>query len=91
MVWASNPDSLRVALGILIASYFAEFVQYLRLARIVGIEDNPAVRLVFGAVFDGMDLVAYTTGAALAVVVDTALQAGLRSGRSREGRSGHHG
>jgi len=46
-------------------SYAVEIGQYFQLAQLLGLAQYPIARIVIGSTFDGMDLVAYTVGAAL--------------------------
>ncbi|MDC7239022.1 MAG: DUF2809 domain-containing protein [Spirochaetales bacterium] len=52
----------RLAFGVFIFSYLIEFAQYFRVISWLGLEDVAIVRIVFGATFDFMDLLAYTLG-----------------------------
>ncbi len=52
----------RLAFGVLVFSYLIEFAQYFRVISWLGLEDVAIVRIVFGATFDFMDLLAYTLG-----------------------------
>ncbi|MBN1468993.1 MAG: DUF2809 domain-containing protein [Fusobacteriaceae bacterium] len=46
----------------LIFAYTVEFLQYLKLINILGLENNYYAKIIFGATFDIYDLLAYTLG-----------------------------
>ena len=50
------------ALGALLLAYAVEFAQYFGLIHILGLEHHRAARVILGATFDPLDLVAYTLG-----------------------------
>lgn len=60
----------RLALATLAFAFAVEAGQGLRLLALLGIPENLFTRLVFGAVFDAWDLLAYTIGVALIYGVD---------------------
>jgi hypothetical protein len=55
---------------ILIFSFSIEFMQYLRIFSDNGLEDNPVIKLIFGSVFDPLDLLAYAIGVTTAMFID---------------------
>lgn len=56
-------------LAVLVFSYAVEIGQYFQLAQLLGLAQYPIARIVIGSTFDGMDLVAYTVGAALLYII----------------------
>lgn len=67
---AADFASARLALATLALAFAVEAGQGLRLLPRLGIPENLFTRLVFGAVFDPWDLLAYTIGVALIYGVD---------------------
>ena len=59
-----------LALGTLAFSFAVEFAQYFRVIHHLGWQDNAIARTVIGSVFDWKDLVAYTLGVAIAIMMD---------------------
>ena len=55
-------DVCRLALGVLLFSYFIEMLQYFQLINILGLENNVVVKTVIGYGFEWRDLLAYTLG-----------------------------
>jgi hypothetical protein len=64
---------LKLGIFVLLVAYCTEFLQFLHITALMGLEDSKIAQLVLGAVFDPLDLVAYTIGAILAVLIDTGL------------------
>lgn len=63
----------RLAIFVLVLAFTTEFLQYLRLISLLGLEQSGLARLVIGSVFDPMDLIAYTIGAIIIYFIDTRL------------------
>ena len=55
-------DVWKLALGVLLFSYFIEMLQYFQLINILGLENNVVVKTVIGYGFEWRDLLAYTLG-----------------------------
>ena len=66
-----NPAKL-TALTLILA-FAIEFLQYLKLVKTLGLEENMLAVLILGSVFDPMDLLAYTMGAIITYILDTKL------------------
>lgn len=64
-------DSLKLAISVLLFSFFVEFMQYLRLIKHLGLEDSNIARIVIGSTFDFRDLLAYTLGILVIYIIDT--------------------
>lgn len=71
-------NSFKLMLFTLLLSFTIEFMQFLHIAEVLGVENNLFFRLVFGSVFDVMDLVAYTIGASISLIMDTVISKILR-------------
>jgi hypothetical protein len=65
-----NFRSLQVAVFTLALAYLTELLQYFRLISYLGLEDNPVARIIIGATFDPLDLVAYTLGVMVIYLMD---------------------
>jgi len=61
---------IKLSIFTLAVAFIIEFLQYLKLAAILGLEGNIIAQLVFGSVFDPHDLLAYTVGALLVYLLD---------------------
>lgn len=57
-----NISATRLAAGVLLIAYAVEFAQYANVLSWLGMEHIRAVRIIFGATFDPLDLLAYTLG-----------------------------
>lgn len=51
-------------------AYLTELLQYFKLIRYLGLEDSQIARIIFGAVFDPFDLLAYTVGVICIYLMD---------------------
>lgn len=63
----------KLTIFILVLAFTTEFLQYLKLISIWGLEQNVMAQLTIGAVFDPLDLVAYALGAITAYFSDMKL------------------
>jgi hypothetical protein len=63
-----NP--LKLSVFTLLAAFITEFLQYIELIPLLGLEHNNITRLILGSVFDPYDLIAYTVGAVLVYIID---------------------
>jgi hypothetical protein len=68
---------LKLAIFTLLFAFAVEFLQYLKLINILGLEHNIIARIVLGAVFDPCDLFAYTIGAIIVYTLDVRLVMGI--------------
>lgn len=58
----STWNSLKLSIGVTIFAFIIEFLQYLKIIKLLGFEENLFTRIVFGSVFDPLDLMAYALG-----------------------------
>jgi phosphotransferase system glucose/maltose/N-acetylglucosamine-specific IIC component len=65
-----NFDPWKVATGVLLFAFAVEYSQYLNLVERLGLGNNAVAKVVLGTTFQWGDLVAYTVGAVIAVVLD---------------------
>ena len=58
------------AIGVLAFSYAVETLQYFNIVQKLGLQHSKVARIVIGSSFEWLDLVAYTGGIALVLVVE---------------------
>jgi hypothetical protein len=61
---------VQTAIGVLIFSYVVEILQYFKVVELLGLERSNFARIVIGTSFEWMDLVAYTTGIGLVLLIE---------------------
>ena len=69
----SNTHHFIAASGALAVAFTLEFAQYFRLLEILGLQDVRPARVILGATFDPLDLLAYCIGAALIAAIEHGL------------------
>jgi hypothetical protein len=57
-----NVNVIKAAISVLIFSYIVEFLQYLHIVQILGLEKNKIARIVIGSSFSWVDILCYTLG-----------------------------
>ncbi len=62
--------AVKVAATVLVLSFTVEILQSFHLVDRLGLRGNQIVAIAIGSTFDGMDLVAYTTGIAIVLVLE---------------------
>ena len=60
----------RLVTGVLLVAWGVEFAQYLDVISWLGLEEVRVARIVLGATFDPVDLLAYTAGAGTILLAD---------------------
>lgn len=70
---------LPLSVGITIFAYLIEFSQYIKIVPLLGFQENLFTRIVFGSVFDPLDLLAYTLGGFLIYLLDNFLSSKIKS------------
>lgn len=60
----------QAAIGSLLFSYLVEFSQYLGLIKWLGLEDNLAAKLILGNAFSWEDILAYSLGIMLVLIIE---------------------
>ncbi|HRG48813.1 MAG TPA: DUF2809 domain-containing protein [Leptospiraceae bacterium] len=63
-------DSLLLSVGITLFAYAIEITQYFKIIPLLGFQENFFTRIVFGSIFDPLDLIAYTIGGLLSFFLD---------------------
>ncbi len=65
-----NAPMLKIALGVLLFAYVVELMQYLDFIGNVGLKNSKLVNVVLGNQFAWIDMLAYTLGIGLVIVVE---------------------
>lgn len=65
-----NFHSLYLSIGITLFAYAIEISQYFKIIPLLGFKENLFTRIVFGSVFDPLDLLAYTIGGVSIYLLD---------------------
>lgn len=68
-----NIPVVPAAAGVLLFSYLIEGLQYLRIVEWLGLQHNRLARVVIGTAFAWSDIIAYTLGILLVLVVEKTL------------------
>lgn len=63
----------KIAIAVLVLSFSIELLQYFHFGTLMWWETSPVMMLIFGSIYDPMDLVAYTIGCMLIYVWDVYL------------------
>ncbi|MDU1904541.1 MAG: DUF2809 domain-containing protein [Dysgonomonas sp.] len=61
---------LYLALGVLLFAYAIEIGQYFNLVEVLGMQENKIMRIVIGSSFSWGDMLAYTVGAVICLLID---------------------
>jgi len=65
-----NISVLKAAIFVLLFSYIVEFLQYLNLIKYLGLQKSRLANIILGNYFEWIDLLAYTFGIAIVVLVE---------------------
>lgn len=68
--WIHKMNSWKLIGAILILAYGIEILQYFHFVKYMWWGENQVMRLIFGAVYDPMDILAYTLGWILIYLID---------------------
>ncbi|UII19142.1 ribosomal maturation YjgA family protein [Fulvivirga ligni] len=60
----------KLAIGVLLFSYFVEFMQYIGLVDILGLRGNRLAVIVIGVSFEWVDMLAYTLGVLTIIFIE---------------------
>ncbi len=66
-----NFPVIKTAVGVLIFSYAVEISQYFHFIKLIGWEHAKIARMILGTSFSFTDLLTYTLGLALVIIVET--------------------
>ncbi|MBM9499892.1 DUF2809 domain-containing protein [Leptospira sp. 201903071] len=64
-------DSVKLSIFIILISFVLETLQYFKIVRLLGFQENYLTKIIFGSVFDPLDLFAYLIGVFLIFFIDT--------------------
>ncbi|MBM9577546.1 DUF2809 domain-containing protein [Leptospira sp. 201903070] len=64
-------DPVKLSISIILFSFVLETLQYFKIVRLLGFQENYLTRIIFGSVFDPLDLLAYLIGVFLIFCIDT--------------------
>ncbi|WP_083244021.1 DUF2809 domain-containing protein [Leptospira tipperaryensis] len=64
-------DSVKLSIFIILFSFVLETLQYFKIIRLLGFKENYLTKIIFGSVFDPLDLLAYLIGVFLIFSIDT--------------------
>lgn len=73
-----NAPVIKTALAVLVLSYLIEISQYFHLVALLGMQHSKLARIVLGTSFSFADLLAYTLGIGLVIVVEN-LQTSMKN------------
>jgi len=80
-----NLPVFTLAIGVLIFSFTLEFLQYINIVEKLGLERSKIARTVIGTSFAWIDLLAYTAGIAIVLVVEKySLNANMKTRSMKE-------
>ena len=65
-----NSPLVITAIGVLLFSYLIEVLQYFNIVKILGLQNSNLARVVIGTSFEWTDLIAYTLGIGLVILLD---------------------
>lgn len=68
-IFLINADSYRTAIGVMIFAFVVEFLQYINIVDILGLENINFFRVLIGTSFSVIDLICYVVGTAVAMLV----------------------
>lgn len=65
-----NTPVLPTAIGTLLFAYLIEVLQYIHIVQIIGLQDYSLARTVMGTSFEWIDMLAYTVGIAIVLLIE---------------------
>jgi hypothetical protein len=65
-----NSPVIITAIAVLLFSYLIEVLQYFNIVKILGLQNSNLARVVIGTSFEWTDLLAYTLGIGLVILLD---------------------
>jgi len=65
-----NFPIVSTAISILLFSFLVEFLQYLKIVEVFGLQKNKIARIIIGTSFSWFDLVLYTIGISIVILVE---------------------
>jgi len=77
-----NVSIIIAAIGTLFFAYLVEFLQYLNLVKVLGLQNSKIANLLIGNLFEWIDMLAYTLGIVLVLFLERMRSPGLNSLRT---------
>ena len=68
-----NVSVIATAIGTLLFAFLLEVLQYFKLVELLGVENSKLARVIFGSSFEWIDLVAYTLGILVVILIEWAI------------------
>ena len=65
-----NTQVIPTAIGVLLFAYTVELLQYFRIVEVLGLQHSRAARIIIGSSFEWQDILAYTLGILMVVLVE---------------------
>jgi Protein of unknown function (DUF2809) len=65
-----NTPVVPTAIGVLLFAYTVELLQYFRIVEVLGLQHSRAARIIIGSAFEWQDMLAYTLGILMVVLVE---------------------
>ncbi len=65
-----NTPQVMTAIAVLLFSYLIEVLQYFNIIKMLGLQNSNLARVVIGTSFEWTDLIAYTLGIGLVILLD---------------------
>lgn len=65
-----NVSNYKLAIGVLLFSFLVEYLQYIGIVNILGLENSSLARTVIGTSFEWTDLIAYALGILTVLLLD---------------------
>lgn len=62
-----------IAIAVLIFSFFVEFLQFIHIVEIIGLQKSRIALIIIGNNFSWFDIAAYTTGIFITLVIETVI------------------
>ncbi len=63
-------SNIKIAIAVLFFSYNIETLQYFQLVKLLGLQDIKIARIVIGTTFSWLDILCYTVGIILVLLID---------------------
>ncbi len=70
-VWNIYP--VKLVLIVVSFAFMVEIGQYFQVLKLFELDSNPVLRIIFGATFDGLDLLAYSIGGVCCLITELKL------------------
>lgn len=74
---------LRLAIGVLLFSYVVETLQYYKLVNMLGLQHSKLARILIGTSFEWIDIISYTAGIALVILLERILANNRLTGKHK--------